>query len=850
MRIVPPSGPIPAKILIVGEAPGADEEVLGQPFVGTSGQELNRMLQEAGISRSEVFVTNLCRVRPPNNDISAFIAKAKKDITRGHIPLRDKWVLPVIKEGYELLLKEINIVKPSVIIALGNTPLWALTGHWGITKWRGSTLQTTSSDFTIVPTYHPTAVLRQWDWRAIAVQDLRRAARIRDHGQPIRPKWRFIIRPTYDQVVSTLNDLQIRATARPGFRLSFDLETRNGHIACAGISWSYLEGISIPFMCTERAKGYWSEAEECDIIDRIRRLLTHSNVQIVSDSLEQPGMKSLPACSKTGVQVVGQNIIYDAQYTWRHWHFVPNISQDTMISGHCIFSDMPKNLAFLASMNCKYYVYWKDEGKNWREGMKEDELWFYNCEDCTYTDEVGQVQLATIKKMGLEEVHATQQALLWPVLRAMQLGVKIDLEKRAELTREVQEQVTIREQFLEAVLGHKLNPRSPKQMMNLFYDDLKQPIQFKRGKKGEPSRPSLDDEALQHLAKREPLLRPLISAISDIRTLGIFLSGFLEKELDEDNRMRCSYNIGGSESGKSAPKTYRLSSSENAFNSGTNLQTIPSEKSKSLGKAAARGGIAMLGDPYQFPNIRSMFVPDSGKTFFDGDLDRADLQVVCWEAEDEMLKTALRLGTDIHLLNAFVLQGRSPPPLEELVETHPKYRDHRGPLKLAREFAKIFCHGTNYGGGARTMAANTGRTVHEVDRAQKIWFGAHPGIKKWHDRVEAQIKATKFVQNRFGYRWYIFDRIDSVLPEAIAWIPQSTVSNVINKIWLNIYKNLPEVEVLMQVHDSLCGQMATERVQELLPKIMEQSKIVIPYDDPLTIPFHLKTSEVSWGDCE
>lgn len=827
MRIVPPSGPIPAKILIVGEAPGADEEVLGQPFVGTSGQELNRMLQEAGISRSEVFVTNVCRVRPPNNDISAFIAKAKKDITRGHVPLRDKWVLPVIKEGYELLLKEINIVKPSVIIALGNTPLWALTGHWGITKWRGSTLQTTSSDFTIVPTYHPAAVLRQWDWRAIAVQDLRRAARIRDHGQPIRPKWRFIIRPTYDQVVSTLNDLQIRATAQPGFRLSFDLETRNGHIACAGISWTYLEGISIPFMCTERAKGYWSEAEECDIIDRIRRLLTHSNVQIV-----------------------GQNIIYDAQYTWRHWHFVPNIFQDTMISGHCIFSDMPKNLAFLASMNCKYYVYWKDEGKNWREGMKEDELWFYNCEDCTYTDEVGQVQLATIKKMGLEEVHATQQALLWPVLRAMQLGVKIDLSKRAELTREVQEQITIREQFLEAVLGHKLNPRSPKQMMSLFYDDLKQPIQFKRGKKGEPSRPSLDDEALQHLAKREPLLRPLISAISDIRTLGIFLSGFLEKELDEDNRMRCSYNIGGSESGKSAPKTYRLSSSENAFNSGTNLQTIPSEKSKSLGKAAARGSIAMLGDPYQFPNIRSMFVPDLGKTFFDGDLDRADLQVFVWEIDDKEFKELLKMGVDIHLYNAYTLANKSIPPVDELIATHPKYYDHRQPMKFEREFAKVFCHATDYYGMPRTVAAAIGKTVHEVDRARKIYLGAHQKIEPYWETVKLQVKKHGFVENRFGYRWYIFDRLDSILPEAIAWIPQSTVSVTINKIWLNIHHNLPAVEVLLQVHDSLCGQLPTIRKQELLPQIMEQSKIVIPYADPLIIPFHLKTSEVSWGDCE
>src|SRR5205807_6376196 len=111
----------------------------------------------------------------------------------------------------------------------------------------------------------------------------------------------------------------------------------------------------------------------------------------------------------------------------------------------------------------------------------------------------------------------------------------------------------------------------------------------------------------------------------------------------KDGRIRCSYNIGGSESGKSAPKTYRLSSSEDAFGSGTNLQTIPSEKSKSIGKAAARGAIAGFGDPYHFPNIREIFIPDPGYTFFDLDLERADLFVVCWEAEDNQLKTAMRM---------------------------------------------------------------------------------------------------------------------------------------------------------------------------------------------------------------
>src|SRR6266850_3125889 len=162
--MVRPDGPIPARIMLVGEAPGAQEEAEGIPFVGESGKELNRMLQEAGITRSECFVTNVCRVRPPGNDINHFIAKAKKDRTDAHKELIGRWVLPCIVEGITLLNKEISMVQPNIIVALGNTPLWALTGLSGITRWRGSMLYSSTHETPrkVIPTIHPAAVLREW----------------------------------------------------------------------------------------------------------------------------------------------------------------------------------------------------------------------------------------------------------------------------------------------------------------------------------------------------------------------------------------------------------------------------------------------------------------------------------------------------------------------------------------------------------------------------------------------------------------------------------------------------------------------------------------------------------------
>ena len=75
-----PEGPLSAQIMIVGEAPGHEEDRLGLPFQGESGKELNRMLADAGIARSECFLTNVVRSRPPNNDLNNFIAKAKRTV--------------------------------------------------------------------------------------------------------------------------------------------------------------------------------------------------------------------------------------------------------------------------------------------------------------------------------------------------------------------------------------------------------------------------------------------------------------------------------------------------------------------------------------------------------------------------------------------------------------------------------------------------------------------------------------------------------------------------------------------------------------------------------------------------
>ncbi|HEY6018933.1 MAG TPA: DNA polymerase, partial [Candidatus Paceibacterota bacterium] len=789
-------------IMIVGEAPGEWEMRKGQPFVGPSGSEMDRMLHEAGIIRSTCFVTNVARERPDNNDISLWIDDHKKCPGPQWIRHRDRWVQAPILNGIELLKKEIELCRPKVIIAFGNVAMWALTGKWGIKSWRGSVLDSDIASSKVLPAFHPALILRDWSQRAPTVHDLKRAAAIAGPNPPKPPKYNFLVRPSFEQASQVLSNL-LEIADRATLKLAVDIETRKGHIACIGFAWTATDAICVPLMCVERQEGYWLEEEEVEIVRLLIRLLRHH-----------------------AVHVVGQNFLYDAQYIYRHWHVVPNFARDTMLSHHSLFPGTPKGLDYLSSLYCAYHVYWKDEGKEWDTSIPEESYWSYNCKDAVITYEIDEVLQASANAMGMRAVFDAQNNSFWRTFSMMNRGLRRDEKACQRMAMELQEALNVREQYLIDVLGHPINIRSPKQMKELFYEDLRQKVVLHR----KTRTPTLDDDALDTIARREPLLRPVIQRIREMRSIGVFLSTFVMARPDIDGRIRSSFNPAGTE-------TFRYSSSQNAFGSGLNLQNIPK------GTEEPEPGVIEL------PNIRKLFVPDPGYTFFDIDLDRADLQVVVWEANDEQLKLALKEGIDLHLLNAGSVFGITALSLDNLRD--PDFvSDAKRRYSRQRQFAKGWVHGTNYGGGPRTMAANVGITVAEAERYRARWFYEHPGIKAWHDRTEASLRSTRSVSNKLGYKRHYFDRVDSILPEALAWQPQSTVALVINMAWERIYRQEERIEVLLQVHDSLGGQYPTYLGDWAKARIVELARVEIPYDDPLIIPVGIKTSTVSWGDAK
>lgn len=232
------------------------------------------------------------------------------------------------------------------------------------------------------------------------------------------------------------------------------------------------------------------------------------------------------------------------------------------------------------------------------------------------------------------------------------------------------------------------------------------------------------------------------------------------------------------------------------------------------------------------PNVRLMFVPDIGHTMFDADLRQSDAQVVAWEAEDEILKEIFRSGEDLHRQNATDI-----------------YQLHVAPTAHQRQMAKHGVHASNFGAHPRTMDKKLDMTVHQATSFQSRWFKLHPAIKKWHQRVENELMRTRTITNAFGYRRIWFDRVTEILPKALAWVPQSTTGNIIDKGINNIDEHLPEAILNLQVHDSCLGQFKNDLYPTIRKQIHDLMLIEVPYDDPLTIAVDISCSRSSWGAC-
>lgn len=565
------SGPRDAEIVIIGEAWGADEDIAQRPFVGMSGNELTRILAEAGIDRNTVLMTNVVAARPLSNDMWRFFdAKAeagKVGEVRGLHP--SQFVL----DELERLYAQIRACSRKIIICVGNYSLWALTKNTGyatsaetqgrtvpsgIMDWRGSMIYSDPEicdvEIPLLPIIHPAAILRQWPLRAITVHDLK--ARV---PMALRMDWRpnpapiFWAPPTFKQAKTRLEYWISEADAGRKFRLVCDIETARRLITTIGFADSVNFAMSIPFVRkvegTTNLTDYWPLDQEVVLLSLMRKILMHPNIELE-----------------------GQNFLYDIQYLQHYMLVKIKLSFDTMLAHHLLWPGTPKRLDYIASLYCRYYWYWKDDGKEWDlKGTLED-LLNYNCMDCIRQFESGTMLRGLIPQLKQDEQWVETLERHELALDMMNRGVRIDLARRSKLSTELFETLTSIYRELEFIIPQSMvDPkaktpwyRSPSQQKILFGDILgmRVPRHRKTGK------PTLGKDAIIDLPKKHPEFTGLFSRLKMARSVAVFRSHFVEAALDPDMRMRCFFGPAGTE-------TFRWNSSANAFGRGTNLQNIP-----------------------------------------------------------------------------------------------------------------------------------------------------------------------------------------------------------------------------------------------------------------------------------
>jgi DNA polymerase I-like protein with 3'-5' exonuclease and polymerase domains/uracil-DNA glycosylase len=540
-RTIHAVGPKNARIMIIGDAPTLPEVKFGHPFAGDGGEMLNLMLQKVGISRTECYLTTVIKTRVvvvkngrEFDDPSALFAKTKKEISPTHQLINGKWVKGELADALAALGEEINSIRPNVILACGNVALWALTGQWGVSDWRGSLERNELGyECKVIPTIHPAAVVKNLDWRVIVIKDYERAKR-----EMVRPEFpvlveKFHIEPTFALVTTWLSWMETRVRNQVT-KLAMDIENPGGYIDTIGFAWTPQHAIVIPFWNKERMKPYWSLDEEAEIMFRLYKLMTHQNFHGIC-----------------------QNGMHELQYIEWQWMFTANVKKDTMVDHHAMVATgslgdesgwkkstytqaKKKDLGFLSSYYRKDHRYWKNALD---EYQTQQEYWTYNARDCVATFDIHLEQEKRIDVIPRQRfVSDCKNALVSLMHKVAAKGIKVDEDRKKELRGEWVRYISIHKEWLDDVVGFSLNLSSPKQLQDFFYKQLGQ--QVVKVRKGMDWKPSVSADALIRIGQNEPLLKPITSTIVDIwETERLIKSLFESSKVIKGGRLHSAYNV-------------------------------------------------------------------------------------------------------------------------------------------------------------------------------------------------------------------------------------------------------------------------------------------------------------------
>lgn len=513
-----------SKICLLLEAPGRTEMRLGRPVVGLSGQLLEQCMHAAGVIRRECYILNV------------FEGVVHKDKGGSNIYNEDGDILYTPKSGFTDLGEEysrrtrqrLENCKANVIVPMGGTALNFVWPDHRVTKWRGSVIQAASGQ-KLTPTLHPAASLRgNFLWRHLITSDLAKAKK-----QSLFPEYRPPERAMH--IPNSINQIQ-EFIHEIGDETALDIELVNHQIYCICFTHNPNEIMTIPFVA-EDGSPLWELEEELFLWEQVEKLLARKD------------------CRK-----IVMNCMFDIFVIMlRNRIITYGAIEDIMIAHHIIWPDFRMGLDFMTSMHTEE-PYYKDEGKQFNKITDRERFLLYNCKDGGVTHEIWNAIQPELDK-GYRQTYQETMDMVPIFLFMMLKGIKIDKKNLEETKAIITAEIDQKEQDLEELIGRSLNTNSPKQCNEYFYvtKGIKPYISRATG------RPTTDDKALSRIFRKHQLREAKL--IQEIRGLKKLKGTYLEVGIDSDDRVRCSFNLRGTVTG-------RPSSSKTLFGTGMNLQNL------------------------------------------------------------------------------------------------------------------------------------------------------------------------------------------------------------------------------------------------------------------------------------
>lgn len=411
--------------------------------------------------------------------------------------------------------------------------------------------------------------------------------------------------------------------------------------------------------------------------------------------------------------------------------------------------------------------------------------------------------------------YALSRSLQGPTLEMRIRGVLVDQARKYRVINELAKIADIIEQQLDRIVidgvgMHDFNWRSPDHLQALFYKHLGLKPVIKYGK------PTTDRGAREKL-EPTPIATQIVKHINAITDIGKKIS-VLRTDIDRDGRIRTSYNIAGTNTG-------RFSSSLSEFGTGGNLQNVEE-------------------------SLRSIFIADPGWKFGKADAKSGESYAVGaieWNRfGDGRYLDAIESG-DIHTAVARMVWPEQLPwtgdvRRDKALAESPFYRGHS-----YRFMCKKLGHGSNYNGKAYTLAEQSKLPIEVVSEFQGKYFEAFPAHRKWQDDVDQRLRRDGYLVSLTGRRRWFFGRRNdpATLREAIAYDPQCSLADLVNLAMIKIWRQRTAL-IMMHDHDALTFMYREELEDEIVPVLLKALVVPVPLQKgrELRIPYDI---EVGWN---